>query len=61
MPATVKAATEDYRLEADPVRSFADECLYIGSDESQNRTDIYSRFRLWRELLLGRWSPGGHT
>ena len=48
-PASVKAASEAYRTEADPVRSFAEELLAFGHDRQHVRNAIYQRFKVWCE------------
>jgi len=56
LPTSVKKATEEYRTEADPVRSFAEEQLVFDQDARQNRTDLYKGFRFWCEDN-GRQAP----
>ena len=50
-PASVTAATAEYRDTSDPVRRFIDDCLDVTGDynDKVTRSDVYSRYREWCE------------
>lgn len=58
-PASVEAATEEYRFESDPVRLFLlRECTVDGSDHFEKARDVIDAFNAWRvhneEMQWGR-------
>jgi putative DNA primase/helicase len=46
-PASVIAATEDYRTEEDTLGEFIAECLYIGENAQAYAKDLYTRYNEW--------------
>ena len=53
IPASVRQATDRFKQEADPMRSFIDECIEARHPDNSPlipRTDVYNRYTGWAAL-----------
>ena len=53
VPAVILADTSEYETDADPIRQFIDECLYIGDDARVEVKTLYDAYVEWHEQNNG--------
>lgn len=47
LPDSVRKATDGFRTEADPIRSFIEECVTLAPEHMELRTDVYAAYVAW--------------
>lgn len=57
----IQAATEEYRIESDPVGRWIEECCNVGQGLSANASALYESFRKWFEMEESESKPMNQT
>ena len=61
VPAILKADTQEYRSEADPIKQYADECLIVVDGAETVVGDLYAHFSEWYAANIGSKVPALNT
>lgn len=60
-PAAVRAATEEYRMDEDPLAGWMEECCHLAPDARANATYLYESFKTWWEDHVSKKVPSHKT